>query len=146
MSVTYLVSCVSRKAETSCAACNFYRSPWFKKARAFVESTGADWLILSAHYGLLYPWELAEPYDETLARRTAAERRAWGRFVAEAITERLPVGRLVVLAGVLYRKPLVPLLEAAGYSVSVPMAGLGIGQQMAWLKARTAERRLSAAV
>jgi hypothetical protein len=33
----------------------------------------------------------------------------------------------------LYLRDLVPLLERRGYAVEVPMAGLGIGQQLGWL-------------
>lgn len=35
-----------------------------------------------------------------------------------------------------YREHLIPYLQAEGHPCSVPMRGLGIGQQKAWLKER----------
>jgi hypothetical protein len=47
-----------------------------------------------------------------------------------------PGDRVILLAGVLYREHLVPKLRQAKCYVEVPIKGLGIGQQKAWLKRR----------
>ena len=62
----YLVSCVKTKCSTRASAKDLYVSPWFRKARAFVEKTGDPWRILSAEYGLLHPDEEVRPYERTL--------------------------------------------------------------------------------
>lgn len=49
----HLVACVKAKATSPSQAANLYRSPWFRKARAYVEAQGAPWYILSALHGLV---------------------------------------------------------------------------------------------
>lgn len=133
----HLVACVSQKAAGPARARDLYRSDWFKKARAYVTAQSGRWFILSALHGLVEPTRRIEPYNVTLATMTAAERRAWGERVsiqlAQAIGPRTPV---VFLAGRLYRDPLAAW---AARRATVPMEGLGIGEQKAWLAQRLGE-------
>jgi len=141
----YLVSCVAQKADRRRRAADLYQSDWFKKARAYVESTGCRWFILSAEHGLLRPSSRIDPYDTTLSVLGARGRRAWGERVATQIDKALGrrfAGELIFLAGRHYR---TPLLDYAADRARVPMEGLGIGQQKAWLAARIAEAREQAA-
>jgi hypothetical protein len=48
-----------------------------------------------------------------------------------------PRDRVVILAGIAYREFLEPSLRSRGYVVEVPMRGLGIGRQLAWLSNNT---------
>ena len=141
----YLVACVSQKLDRRARAADLYRSDWFRKARTYVEETGAPWFILPAVHGLLRPHKRLDPYNVTLRDLSAAERRRWGEMTARqlwlAIGPRHP-GPIVFLAGRLYREP---LLTFAGNRAVIPMAGLGIGQQKAWLAARIAAGRERAA-
>ena len=61
----------------------------------------------------------------------AGARRLWGARVldelARAVDARAP---LIVLAGRTYRDPLWPSIAQRA---SVPMEGMGIGEQLAWL-------------
>ena len=134
----YLVSCVSAKLEHAAPARALYASTWFKKARRYVEAQAACWYILSAKHGLVDPGEVLTPYEVTLNRMPASERCRWAARVLEALSEiARPGDAVVMLAGRRYREHLTPVLEARGITVEVPMEGLGIGQQLAWLKART---------
>lgn len=137
----YLVACVSQKLDRRAPAADLYRSDWFRKARTYVEETGACWYVLSAAHGLVKPSQRLAPYDATLRDLTAAERRLWGekttRQLRRAIGPR-HAGQIVFLAGRLYREP---LLAFAGARAVVPMLGMGIGQQKAWLAAQIAEGR-----
>ncbi len=139
----FLISCVAEKAPAACAARDLYRSDWFNKARAFAEAAGRDYLILSAAHGVLDPRQEVAPYDATLNTMDRAERQAWAEDVMRQLRQRGQVGRpVVILAGERYREFLIPLLERASgdpHLVTVPMRGLGIGQQKAWLAARAAE-------
>jgi hypothetical protein len=141
----FLVACVSQKLDRRACAADLYRSDWFRKARTYVEETGSPWFILSAAYGLVAPSKRLAPYDATLRDLTAAERRLWGektvKQLRRAIGARHP-GPIVFLAGRLYREP---LLAFAGDRAKIPMLGLGIGQQKAWLAAQIAEGRVRAA-
>ena len=132
-----LVSCVKEKRATRARARDLYVSPWFRKARAYVEGTGRSWRILSARYGLLGPEKVVRPYDRELEALPREERRAWAKRVLTALQADFPdVATVELLAGRRYREFLQPDLEALGVVVRVPMAGLRIGEQMAWLDRR----------
>lgn len=76
-----LVSCVSRKLAEPAPARNLYRSAWFIKVRGLVAARNADWLILSALYGIVAPDDVIAPYEKTLNTAGVSERRAWAENV-----------------------------------------------------------------
>ena len=130
-----LVSCVSRKLESEAQAKDLYVSPWFRLARQWVEKNDLPWWILSAKHGLVHPNSILEPYDDVLSRSPRQDRKRWASRVLADLVPALGVGtEVVLLAGKHYRVDLVPALDAHGMFVQVPMEGLGIGQQLAWLK------------
>lgn len=130
----YLVSCVAQKQSAPLPAKDLYISPWFKKARNYVEASASAWFILSAEYGLVSPDAIIVPYEKTLNNMSVASRRAWARMVGAQLREQLgDVDRVVVLAGERYREFLLPTLRELAGTVEVPMAGLRIGEQLRWL-------------
>lgn len=130
----YLVSCVGKKQEQACAACELYMSAWFRKARLYAEASGCPWFILSAEYGLVPPDRVIAPYERTLNIMRKADRRAWAELVAWQLAEAVPdLTRTVFLAGARYREFLAEHLATRGVFVSVPMEGLRIGEQLSWL-------------
>ena len=134
----YWVSCVSKKKTRRAAAEDLYVSAWFSKARAFAESTGAPWFILSAKYGLVSPDEEIAPYDLTLNKMAIGDRRRWAdRVLAQLEDQAIRPERIVMLAGARYREFLEPKLRAMGIHVEVPMEGLRIGEQLSWLTQQT---------
>lgn len=126
-----LVSCVAGKAKAPCEARDLYRSAWFAKARGVAE-LGGRWYILSAKHGLLLPWQVVEPYDQTLGANAAE----WADGVAASLSRLESPGEVLLLAGARYAGPLGPRLERAGFSPRTPLRGLGIGRQLAWLNGR----------
>ena len=135
----YLVSCVAAKRSEERHAADLYTSAWFRKARAYVESTGGPWAILSAKHGLLYPFKRIAPYETTLNRMPKIKRKLWATQVGHTIVESTPVegATLHFLAGLRYREFLVPLLSKEGYRIQIPMRGLRIGEQLSWLTKNT---------
>lgn len=140
----FLVSCVGGKGPHAAPARDLYQSDWFRKARDYVEATGRPWYILSALHGLIRPGRIVEPYDYTWTKSDPTDpddrirRQTWSRITASNLRDCAPENaRLVVLAGGDYREFLVPALQRRGFAVEVPMAGLGIGAQKAWLLAHT---------
>ena len=130
----FLVACVSEKHARSMPARELYCSPWFQKARAFVERQAGEWLILSAKYGLVEPDQVIEPYNETLNEKSIDERREWSRKVVRELQPHCPAGTSVAfLAGEKYREFIAPALSELGCRVEVPMEGFGIGEQLHWL-------------
>ena len=131
----FLVSCVSKKRANASPAKHLYQSPLFNLARAWVEREGAPWYILSAKYGLVHPDTEIAPYDETLNRMGVAQRREWAARVETQMDEMLPdADEVVIFAGKKYREFLENYLRLRFNSVTVPMEGLRIGQQLNWLK------------
>lgn len=130
----FLVSCVEQKLPYAAAARDLYTSEWFLKARRYVEAQQAPWFILSAAHGLLHPHQMVAPYERTLNNMGVAERRTWADQVMAQLEVLLPgVDSVEFIAGERYRENLVPELERRAIHVSVPMAGLRIGEQLSWL-------------
>ncbi len=136
MSPVYLVSCVAQKASTPQPARDLYISDWFLKARAYVESTGCRWFILSALYNFLPPETVIPPYNLVLEYHDGNDRirqQTWSKITADLAAKRLFHGTpLVIFAGQAYRQFLVPELKGKGFPVEVPLLGMGIGQQKKW--------------
>lgn len=131
-----LVACVKSKGRVETTARELYTSNLFRKSRRYAEAMADRWFILSAKHGLLAPGRATAPYELTLKGMRAAQRRAWARGVAAAIhREVAPGARLVLLAGSTYIDELKPLLGTS-YTLVEPMAGLSMGNRLAWLKAR----------
>ena len=144
MSTLHLVQCVGKKADAPCAAKDLYVSPWFKKARRYVEKQGGPWFILSAQHGLVAPDQVVEPYNRTLSQMTAGTRKLWAEKTAAELASELRARnpkRLVVLAGELYREFLAePVLEdLLNIGISTPMEDMGIGEQLRWLTEQLGE-------
>lgn len=125
-----LVSCVSKKVNHKEKAKDLYISPWFIRARRYAELYSDRWYILSAKYGLVCPNEILNTYELSIRDLSIADRNIWGNKVVEKLyileKEQEP---LQILAGKIYRKYLCRNL----HNYTVPMRGLGIGQQLKWL-------------
>lgn len=139
----FLVSCTkSKRAEPMAARDLYMASPWFTKARAYVEAHGdVDWYILSAEHGLLHPDEVVAPYETTLLKMGADARKAWAQKVwAQLHARKVGCRGFVFLAGERYREHLEGWATLGGRDVhgaEVPMRGLEIGEQLAWLGSAT---------
>lgn len=129
-----LVGCGARKLAYPAPAQDLYTGALFRAARAYAEAHAAAWYILSAQYGLVPPDQVIAPYDVYLPRLTTAERAAWGAQVAAQLAAlALPdTVRWTLLAGRAYCDRVRRGLSGP---VSAPLAGLGIGQRIAWLRA-----------
>jgi hypothetical protein len=129
---------VGKKGTQPSAAKDLYQSDWFFKARKYVEQQGLDWCILSTKYGLVHRDTVIESYEQTLKVLPANQRRQWSEDVLNQIFQDYSEVKLIRLfAGEYYRQYLVTRLEEAGYTVEVPLKGLGIGQQLSWFKSHT---------
>lgn len=125
-----LVGCSSGKKNWAAPAREMYRSPLFRLSAAYVEAHCDRWYVLSSYYGLLHPDTEIGPYDRRL--RAGTELDDWVEKVREQLRTELAEVRapaLVVLAGERYRT----FLHPCQWPFSIPMQGLGIGHQLAWL-------------
>ena len=129
-----LVACASAKRSEPAPAAELYLSGLFIKARSYAERHASAWYVLSAKHGLLDPVTVIEPYDVTLNTMGVRRRRAWASLVSEQLEGVVRSGdRVIVLAGARYREGIVPGLRARSVRVEIPLEGLRIGEQLAWL-------------
>ena len=132
-----LLGCVSEKGPAAVAAQDLYVSTLFRLRRAFAETLGSPWFILSAKHGLVRPDEMLAPYDVRLSNLSAADRRAWGdRVFAQLHAAVAPLpGRVFEFhAGSHYVEAVKPHLEKVGAVVVWPLQGLRLGEQLHWYK------------
>lgn len=134
-----LVACVKEKLSVPAPARDLYLSPLFKKEREYAEHSGLPWFILSAEHGLVAPDEWHSPYERYLPETSPSFRRVWGIWVVERL-ELLAgslAGRTIEIhAGSTYIEALRAPLAAKGASVLEPLAGLRMGQRLAWYGAQ----------
>ncbi|MFK4706064.1 hypothetical protein ABIC83_002903 [Roseateles asaccharophilus] len=133
-----LVACGAQKLPHAAAAQDLYTGDLFKKSRAWAERFGSRWMILSAKHGLVAPDQVIEPYDVTLNLLGLDALAEWdtrvsAEFARLGLDSYGSARGVVVLAGRRYRR----WIESRP-GVEVPMRGLGIGQQKAWLRDRLA--------
>ncbi|WP_329106837.1 hypothetical protein OG792_02140 [Micromonospora sp. NBC_01699] len=130
-----LIGCVKTKAGYPMPARDLYLSPLFLRRREYAEQQAYRCYILSAEHALVPPETVLAPYDTALADQTSEYRRAWGQWVLAKLVraEGSLRGRIVeVHAGDEYSRPIAHLLEQAGATVRRPLAGLTLGEQLAW--------------
>jgi hypothetical protein len=138
-----LVGCGAAKRDERSAARDLYTSTYFAKKRAYAETVGDEWAILSAEHGLVEPTEELDPYEthiddldadalDRLAHKIGMELIHW-----LGVTE--PGDEIVVLAG---RSYVDPLCERETFHAGIAprvtfpfqeLAPGGIGEQMSWL-------------
>lgn len=124
-----------------------YGSQLFSKRVDYAKAKGLRWAVLSARYGVWFPHIGLKAYDQTFSDMIPAEIAAWHVGVAQRLMEELweqyNLGQSVnpikpseltieIHAGADYCHPLTEILKAVGIAVELPLAGLGIGEQLAW--------------
>jgi hypothetical protein len=139
-----LVGCVQTKRAVASAASELFASPLFEGRRRYAAASGVPWYILSAKFGLLAPDDVIGPYDVYLADQSPGYQKAWGEFVTAQLEQREQTlrGRTIeVHAGAAYVGPLRAPLAARGARLALPLAHLGLGEQLAWYSAYRAGSR-----
>lgn len=127
-----VVGCVAKKrvpALPFVAAAELYDSPLWHKRRVYAERSGHLWAVLSAEWGLVAPDALISAYDRRISDRPAQ----WNERVRQGLAyfdRRMTIDVIELHAGRPYLDALAPLVE--GITIEHPVAGLQIGEQLAW--------------
>ena len=136
-----LVACTKQKLPRAAPAKELYTGDLFKKSRAYAEANTDEWWVLSAKHGVVHPDEVIAPYDVTLAAMSGQQLHRWAHDVRDTLVLTYAGGEpveFVFLAGRFYREWPTHYLSQNGWaSCTDPLAGLGIGDRKAWMKART---------
>ena len=119
-----LVGCVKTKQQVPAPAAELYISPLFRGRRAALEASCVRWDLLSAQHGLVAPDQVLEHYDAVMAAAPVSERRPWAARVLAELCDRLGTLRTPIRTP---RRSCVHRLRAAGATVELPVAGLGLG-------------------
>jgi len=145
-----IIGCSKTKAEVKrigqfgeawIEAQDLYNSDLFKKRRAHVESRGLVWFIASAKSGLVTPTTPLRPYDRTMGDLAPIDVAAWHVTVVNQLIDSLYYDHNIrdfkevaieLHAGSKYIEPLDKILEMFGAEIIKPVAGMGIGQQLAY--------------
>lgn len=140
MNKIVLLSCGKGKLSQRTNAGEMYTGNLFTKSRRYAEKKlNPDKLfILSAKYGLLRQDEVIEPYDMTLNDMGVAAKRQWADKVLRQLGSHTDLDNdyFVFLAGKNYRDQLISHIM----HYCVPMKGLRIGKQLAWLNRQIYEQ------
>lgn len=129
-----LVACVKSKERVPSAASDLYTSPLFIKSKQYAEYHCDSWKILSAKHGLVDTESILSPYNETLNNANETHKKLWAESVFSDLRPILSAKtEVILLAGINYRKYLVPMLQEIGISVRIPMENLSLGNQLKWL-------------
>ena len=130
-----LIGCVKSKLPYAAPAKDLYISPLFRKERAYAETAGERWFILSAEHGLVAPDEVLQPYELRLSTTPARYRQDWGDKVVQQLQDVAgPLHRKTIEAhaGSAYIDPIRAGVMHAGAHLVEPLAGLALGQRLAW--------------
>lgn len=148
-----LIACGKKKRSFPCPARELYIGPLFTAEREWAEANADAYWIASAKHLILEPDQVIEPYDLSLRDLDAETRRTRARqiqlhfrsrWIDFCTFEKSPRGFIVAKT-----RPRVVLLAPRDYlsgfyewrqrhrdsfSFETPLAGMGIGEQLAWLR------------
>lgn len=136
-----LVGCGKSKQAQPAAARDLYTGGLFSARRAYADRTGAPWWVISAKHHLVAQTDTLAPYDLALTELNSMKRTGWGCEVAMQLHDALVrreidplLCELEIHAGAAYVAAI--RLWVGGIRILTPLEGLGVGQQLAWYKAR----------
>ena len=142
-----LVGCVKSKLSHAAPAKDLYTSALFRKERAYAEMAAELWFILSAEHGLVAPDQVLQPYELRLSTTPSSYRKDWGVRVVQQLQDTAGSlgGRTIeVHAGSAYVEPLRVELTQAGAHLVEPLAGLTLGQRLAWYSSHMRQPQIRA--
>lgn len=151
MSRIILIGCGKTKRAEACAARDLYTGSLFRARRAYAESTGDTWRIVSARYGLVHPDTEVRPYNLTVDELCEPDRAAWALVTVASLLDEMPnetrLGdiTLELHAGAAYAEPLIAVARSVGLTASWPVQGMGIGEQLGWYAKQRKHREARAA-
>lgn len=138
-----IVACGRTKKDTSAGpvpARELYVGQLFCARRGFAESSGVPWVILSAAHGLIEPSVLLSRYDKTVPELTEDERSNVQLSIVNGLIaffgseDAISAATVEVHGGADYVELVREVLSDCDPKIVTPVAGMGIGQQLAFYR------------
>lgn len=141
MNPIYILGCGAKKLDQPSRARDLYTGSLFKASLAYALSQVSDTSIrvLSAKHGLVLLDATLAPYDATWKSGPCI---STGELAAQ-MPATWTAANFVLLCGLDYRMALGYAYDSRFHKpmkAKIPMEGLGIGQQVKWLKEQTKEK------
>lgn len=137
----YIVGCGAKKRDAGTLAKNLYTGGLFVAASRYAErmsATEGGWMILSAYYGLMFPYDWISPYNLTMTEAIQRDGRAAvvsrHRLSLELRVRGYRYTRIEIHAGSVYAGVIREAAEGLGVEVADPLQGKQIGQRLHWYK------------
>ena len=112
-----------------------YTGSLTRAAIRHADRAGHPWFVVSALWGLVEPGQMVEPYNVRVTELDARAQALLGEQVARVLRERVPRARVVEAhAGEAYLRVLRGPLQAQGFTVEAPLAGMEIGERLRWYR------------
>ena len=135
-----IIACSNKKRDVTCHARDMYQGQLFKFSVEYAESWGMPWYIISAKYGIIHPDKMIDPYNERVPTK-AADITPWSNtrnYEAYCVPPKGMDKTFVLLCGKDYKQAFRDGINKSAcpreFTCEEPLAGLGIGEQMKWLK------------
>lgn len=131
-----LIGCSAKKAPFPTYPRFIYEGNLFRLSLEWAESHKHEWVVVSAFHGLVDQGTVIEPYDLKITDLSKEDRLSWGRRVVMELDAQWETETFVFLAGRPYYDAIFTpkALKLFAGRVETPLAGMGIGQRMSWLK------------
>lgn len=112
-----------------------YTGTMFKLGVLYARACDADWIILSAKYGLIRPYDEIENYDVTFKRKSSNP-ISYKELADQSFKQNLHnYNEVIGLGGKEYRKAIIDAFACGGRTdISTPFEGLSIGYYQQALK------------
>lgn len=133
-----LVGCGAVKLSRPAPASELYIGSLTRSAMQHARTSGQRWGIVSAHYGLLAPDDVVDPYERRLPPRSKLDARlALAQRIHITLAEwRWPRGTLELHMGDDYVDVVRYVAATGDWHITAPLAGLQVGERLAWYRQR----------
>ena len=144
----YIVGCGAKKRDAGTLVKYLYIGGLFVAASRYAErvsaTEGGDWVVFSAHYGLMNPHGWISPYNLTMTEAIQRDGRA-AVVSRHRLSLELRIGghrytRIEIHAGAIYAGVIREAAEGLGVEIVEPLQGKQIGERLHWYKQQEMNR------
>lgn len=106
-----IMGCSKRKDEISKEVCEFYKGQLFNMLKKVCKIQCIDYIVLSGKYGILFPHEIVEPYNQKIQNNKEDIQRVRKLSIPRIRPLLKYYRKLLVVMGKTYRNVIAPLFS-----------------------------------